>query len=83
MGTRFAPSMTGYLHQGHLYHLITLYAQARQSALPVSLRVEDHDIARSRPEYEEALFADLATFGVCWEGKSFISVIVWRITVSG
>ena len=69
MGTRFAPSMTGYLHQGHLYHLITLYALARQSALPVSLRVEDHDIARSRPAYEEALFADLAAFGVSWEGE--------------
>lgn len=69
MGTRFAPSMTGYLHQGHLYHLIELYAIAQQRGLPVSLRLEDHDLARSRPAYEEALFADLAAFGVRWEGE--------------
>ena len=67
MATRFAPSMTGYLHLGHLYHLIYLYATARHRGLPVYLRIEDHDLPRARKEYERALFEDLKAFGITWE----------------
>ena len=69
MATRFAPSMTGYLHLGHLYHLIWVYAYANKMNLSVYLRIEDHDITRARPEYEGALFADLKTFGFKWSGE--------------
>ena len=69
MGTRIAPSMTGYLHLGHLYHLIWVYAYADKLNLPIYLRIEDHDIARSRFAYEKALLKDLKAFGFEWSGN--------------
>ena len=45
MATRFAPSMTGYLHLGHLYHLLWVYAYAERMGVPVFLRIEDHDLS--------------------------------------
>ena len=68
MTTRVAPSMTGYLHLGHLYHLLWVYAFAKRMGVPVCLRIEDHDRSRARPAYEKALFADLAAFGIVWQG---------------
>ena len=68
MATRFAPSMTGYLHLGHLYHLLWVYAYAERMGAPVFLRIEDHDRSRARLSYEKALFADLAAFGIKWKG---------------
>lgn len=68
MTTRVAPSMTGYLHLGHLYHLLWVYAYAERRDVPVCLRIEDHDRGRARPAYEKALFADLAAFGITWQG---------------
>jgi glutamyl-tRNA synthetase/glutamyl-Q tRNA(Asp) synthetase len=68
MATRVAPSMTGYLHLGHLYHLLWVYAYAERMGVPVCLRIEDHDRSRARPAYEKALFADLAAFGMAWRG---------------
>ena len=68
MATRVAPSMTGYLHLGHLYHLLWVYAYAERMGVPVFLRIEDHDRSRARPAYEKALFADLAAFGMVWQG---------------
>ena len=49
MATRVAPSMTGYLHLGHLYHLLWVYAYAERMGVPVFLRIEDHDRSRARP----------------------------------
>lgn len=69
MGTRFAPSMTGYLHVGHLLHLVWVYAVAEQQKMAVRLRIEDHDASRARPEYETALLEDLAAFGFDWVGE--------------
>jgi glutamyl-tRNA synthetase/glutamyl-Q tRNA(Asp) synthetase len=66
MVTRFAPSMTGYLHLGHLLHLVWVYAVAERLGLAVRLRIEDHDVSRARPEYETAVLADLAAFGFDW-----------------
>lgn len=68
MATRVAPSMTGYLHLGHLYHLLWVYAYAERMGVPVFLRIEDHDLSRARPAYEKAFFADLASFGMVWQG---------------
>lgn len=63
--TRFAPSPTGYLHLGHA--LSALYA--REAAGPTGtmlLRIEDIDLSRCRPEFEVAIYEDLAWLGLTW-----------------
>jgi glutamyl-Q tRNA(Asp) synthetase len=61
--TRFAPSPTGPLHLGHAY--AALVAAARGDRF--LLRIEDIDRARCRPEWESAIFDDLAWLGLSWE----------------
>ena len=61
--TRFAPSLTGYLHLGHVLHMIYVWGVARAQSGKVLSRIEDHDIARNRPEYESAILADLQWLG--------------------
>jgi glutamyl-Q tRNA(Asp) synthetase len=61
--TRFAPSPTGYLHLGHAFAAIT----AAQAGGRFLVRIEDIDRARCRPQYEAAIFEDLAWLGLAWE----------------
>ena len=61
--TRFAPSPTGYLHLGHVVNAIYVWGIARVLGGRVLLRIEDHDRIRCRPDYERALFEDLAWLG--------------------
>jgi glutamyl-Q tRNA(Asp) synthetase len=64
---RFAPSPNGYLHLGHAYSALTNAKIARQTGGRLLLRIEDIDPQRSRPEFEQAIFDDLAWLGVEWE----------------
>lgn len=61
--TRFAPSPTGPLHLGHAY--AALVAAARGDRF--LLRIEDIDQPRCKPEYEAAIYDDLAWLGLRWE----------------
>jgi glutamyl/glutaminyl-tRNA synthetase len=63
MITRFAPSLTGYLHLGHVLHMIYVWGMARCRQGQVLFRIEDHDLARNRPEYEPAVLADMEWLG--------------------
>ncbi len=63
--TRFAPSPTGWLHLGHAY--AALFAHAKADGGRFLIRLEDIDGTRARPEYEEAIFEDLAWLGLTWE----------------
>jgi glutamyl-Q tRNA(Asp) synthetase len=65
--TRFAPSPTGYLHRGHAFSAVTAYEAAREAGGRFLLRVEDIDTTRCRPEFETAIFEDLAWVGIDWE----------------
>ena len=65
--TRFAPSPTGLLHQGHALSAITAYDAAQAAGGRFLLRVEDIDATRARPEFETAIHRDLAWLGVRWE----------------
>jgi glutamyl-Q tRNA(Asp) synthetase len=61
--TRFAPSPTGHLHLGHAFSAL-FAAGAGNKFL---LRIEDIDPGRCRPEFEQAIFEDLAWLGLTWE----------------
>lgn len=63
--TRFAPSPTGWLHLGHAY--AALFAHEQAGGGRFLIRLEDIDGTRARPEYEEAIFEDLAWLGLEWE----------------
>ncbi|MDZ4401250.1 tRNA glutamyl-Q(34) synthetase GluQRS [Prosthecobacter sp.] len=63
--TRFAPSPTGWLHLGHAY--AALFAHDAAVGGRFLIRLEDIDGTRARPEYEEAIFEDLAWLGLTWE----------------
>jgi glutamyl-Q tRNA(Asp) synthetase len=63
--TRFAPSPTGWLHLGHAF--AALFAAREADDGRFLIRLEDIDATRARPEYEEAIFEDLAWLGLSWE----------------
>lgn len=64
---RFAPSPNGYLHLGHALSAILNFDAARDSGGRLLLRIEDIDATRCRPEYETAIYEDLAWLGLDWE----------------
>lgn len=64
---RFAPSPNGYLHLGHAYSALLNFDFARAAPGRLLLRIEDIDPARCRPEFEAAIFEDLAWLGIAWE----------------
>jgi glutamyl-Q tRNA(Asp) synthetase len=64
---RFAPSPNGYLHLGHAYSAILNYQMAQACGGRFLLRIENIDTARCRPEFEQAIYEDLAWLGLTWE----------------
>jgi glutamyl-Q tRNA(Asp) synthetase len=66
--SRFAPSPTGRLHLGHAWSAVQAHDFARAAGGVFSLRIEDIDGTRSRPEHVEAILADLRWLGLDWDG---------------
>jgi glutamyl-Q tRNA(Asp) synthetase len=64
---RFAPSPNGYLHLGHALSAVLNFDMARQCGGRFLLRIEDIDASRCRPEFEAAIYQDLAWLGLTWE----------------
>ncbi|MBR0691733.1 tRNA glutamyl-Q(34) synthetase GluQRS [Bradyrhizobium lablabi] len=64
---RFAPSPNGHLHLGHAYSALLNFDLARQSGGRFLLRIEDIDATRCRPEFEAAIYEDLAWLGISWD----------------
>src|SRR5215467_7523177 len=64
---RFAPSPNGYLHLGHALSALENLDRARATGGRLLLRIEDIDTARCRPEFETAIYEDLAWLGLAWE----------------
>ncbi len=64
---RFAPSPNGRLHLGHAYSALLNADLAGRWGGRFLLRIEDIDITRCRPEYEQAVYEDLAWLGLAWE----------------
>src|SRR5437763_2569831 len=64
---RFAPSPNGFLHLGHAFSALLNADLARARNGRFLLRIEDIDATRCRPEYEAAIYQDLAWLGLDWE----------------
>jgi glutamyl-Q tRNA(Asp) synthetase len=64
---RFAPSPNGYLHLGHALSALLNADMARAAGGRLILRIEDIDTVRCRPEFEAAIYEDLAWLGLNWE----------------
>ncbi len=62
---RFAPSPNGYLHLGHALSALVNADMARARGR-LLLRIEDIDATRCRPEYESAIYEDLAWLGLAF-----------------
>jgi len=70
---RFAPSPTGYLHEGHLLSALYVWAAAKKWDLKIHLRIEDHDQSRARPAYIAGIREDLAWLGFKYDSESIQS----------
>jgi glutamyl/glutaminyl-tRNA synthetase len=77
---RFAPSPNGRLHLGHAYSALLNEQLARRTGGRLLLRIEDIDLARCRPEFDAAIFEDLAWLGFDWERRSAANPSISTIT---
>lgn len=62
--TRFAPSPTGLKHAGNYRTAVFCYLFAKHHKGSSLVRIEDTDMARSKPEYEQNIFDTLEWLGI-------------------
>lgn len=65
--TRFAPTPSGYLHEGNLVNALLTSWLARQHGGQMTLRIDDDDRERYRPEYAEFIFVALEALQIDWQ----------------
>ena len=70
---RFAPSPTGFLHEGHILSALYVWAAAKKWDLKIHLRIEDHDQGRARKEYIDSIYEDLAWLGFKYDSENIQS----------
>lgn len=64
---RYAPSPTGQQHIGSIRTALFNYLFTRKQGGRFILRIEDTDLARSAPEFEQDLYRQLAWLGLAWD----------------
>ena len=64
---RFAPSNTGTLHIGGARTALYNWLVARQRKGTFLLRIEDTDLARSKPEFTDNILSSLEWLGIDWD----------------
>lgn len=64
MTTRFAPTPSGFLHEGNAVNALVVARLARTRDLPLVLRIDDADAARVRPEFVDDIFSVLEWLGI-------------------
>ncbi len=65
--SRFAPTPSGFLHQGNAFHFLMTWLLVRRSGGTIWLRIDDMDESRCRPEYVEDVFRTLDWLGLDWD----------------
>jgi len=63
---RFAPSPNGLLHLGHAFSALVTWRAAEMLGGITLLRIEDIDTERCKPEFVDAIYADLTWLGLDW-----------------
>ena len=71
--TRIAPTPSGFLHLGNGASFVATWALAKAYGGKISLRIDDLDTERMRPEYVEDIFKTLDWLGIDWD-KGAMSV---------
>src|SRR5882762_9728107 len=64
---RIAPSPTGFAHLGTASTALYNVLFARQSGGAFALRIDDTDLERNRPEYEQLIYESLRWLGLDWD----------------
>ena len=67
---RFAPSPTGFMHIGNTRTAVFNWLLAKKLGGSFMLRIDDTDVARSKPEYEEAIRDILNWLGLKWSEEA-------------
>ena len=67
MITRFAPTPSGFLHEGNAVNALLVAWLAHQVHAQVALRIDDLDAARLRPAYVEDIFDTLRWLDITWQ----------------
>lgn len=65
--TRLAPTPSGYLHLGNAVNALLISWWAADVDAAISLRIDDVDAPRSRPEYLEDIFELYRWLGIDWQ----------------
>ncbi len=65
--TRFAPTPSGFLHEGNAWNAIACWLAARAEGGTLRLRIDDLDADRVREECVEDVFASLGWLGLDWD----------------
>jgi glutamyl-tRNA synthetase len=66
---RFAPSPTGKLHVGNVRTALVNWMFAKGQGGKFVLRIDDTDLARSTPEFEQGIEDDLTWLGLVWDER--------------
>ena len=66
---RFAPSPTGRLHVGNVRTALVNWMFAKGQGGKFVLRIDDTDLARSTPEFEQGIEDDLTWLGLVWDER--------------
>lgn len=64
---RVAPSPTGRLQLGNVRAALTNYLYALANGGVFILRIDDTDVERSKPEFEQGIYEDLSWLGLTWQ----------------
>jgi len=67
---RLAPTPSGRLHLGNVCAFAAAWLSVRAAGGRLLLRIEDVDVARARPEVEDAIRHDLTWLGLTWDGET-------------
>lgn len=65
--TRFAPTPSGFLHEGNAVNFLLVQRLADALGATVLLRIDDMDVDRLRDEYVEDIFEVLHWLGLQWQ----------------